>query len=120
EDDQLKDHIRKFVEEEKKHERQFREIFSDFFPDRTMEIPDDSVKPAPDLQLEARQGTVGLLKKALESEQESESFYHLLAERLEQQESRRIVAYFASVERDHYEFIRAQLEELGSEEDGHK
>lgn len=104
--------LNSLVKEEEGHERQFRQIFSDFFPDRTLQIPGDNVKPSPDFRLEAQMSVPDLLERVLESEKESEEFYTLLAERLEKGESRRMVAYLASIERDHYELIRSEFQDL--------
>ncbi len=109
--EETKPRIEKMVAQEEEHEENFWNILKDFFPEEDIPLPERSEIEVPsdvseDLTSEE------LVKKAMETERESEEFYRELAEEFEDEEIRRLLGFLASSEREHYHVLKEELEKL--------
>ena len=107
----LSENLRFLLKQEKQHEKQLRELFKKEFPNEKPHIPDEALKPAPDIELESE--SIGeLLEEAMESEKESTMFYKHLADRFDDDKRKELANYLAHMERGHYKILKHQLETL--------
>lgn len=103
--------IEKLVAREEEHEDNFSSIFTDFFPDEEIPLPERSdIEVMSEIPQDATPEQ--LIEKALEMERESEKFYNDLADKFDDQEVRRLMGYLAANEREHYEILKEELTNL--------
>lgn len=103
--------IEKLVAREEEHEDNFSSIFTDFFPDEEIPLPERSdIEVMSEIPQDATPEQ--LIEKALEMERESEKFYNDLADKFDDKEVRRLMGYLAANEREHYEILKEELTNL--------
>lgn len=103
--------LRFLIEEEREHEKTLRRFFKERFPDETPDIPQEVLKPAPDVDVES--DSLGeLLEEAMESEKESMDFYEELADRFEDEDKQQLARYLANMEEGHYQLLEHELETM--------
>lgn len=103
--------LRFLIEEERGHEKSLRRLFKEKFPDETLDVPQEVLKPAPDIDVKS--DSLGeLLEEAMKSEQESTEFYQQLAERFEDEEKKELAQYLANMEQGHYKILKHELESM--------
>lgn len=103
--------IERLVSQEEEHEENFWSIFEDFFPDGETPLPERSEIEVPS---EIPQGATPeeVIEIAMETERESEEFYSGLIDEFDDREVKRLLAYLAANEREHYEILKVELNKL--------
>ncbi|UCH89674.1 MAG: ferritin family protein [Thermoplasmata archaeon] len=110
----LKDKINFIADEEEKHREFVETIFKNRFPDKPIEIPDKTPVPLPELKLDDENiSPVEVFEKVMEAEKAANEFYLAFANRIEDDEEiRRTLQYFASMELGHYRLFELEKENM--------
>ena len=103
--------IESMVEEEKQHESFFEELLKDFFSEDDIN-PTSYAEQVVEFEADDFSNDREVLEMAAKLEKETENFYSELANKLDKGPVRRLIAYLAYTEREHYEKIQDQLREL--------
>ncbi|MFP4081659.1 MAG: ferritin-like domain-containing protein [Candidatus Aminicenantes bacterium] len=105
----LKKKLKFLVFEEKKHRQILERLFSQRYPRRKMQVPENSFLPPVKLRLDSKTGVLDVFKAALQAEKLSEDFYKQASQKIETKESQKILEYLSRVERGHYFMIKSEI-----------
>lgn len=104
--------IEEFIVQEEEHEEKLRTTFDDFFPEEEIPLPRRSGIEIPEnitIETTSRE----IIEKAIEAERDSEEFYRELIDEFEDKEVQNLLGYLASVEREHSEILKEELNKMG-------
>ncbi len=114
----LKDKLRFLSDEEEKHREGITAIYDDYFPDRTLEIPELSPVPLPTVTItDERIPLSELLSQAMAAEEAAHEFYNGLAARIDRAPAQKMLRYFATMELGHYRLLEIEKKNLEAFED---
>lgn len=115
----LKDRLEFLANEEEKHKKFIESFFSKKFPDEEMQIPDESPKPIPKINIEDENMEMSeIFYQAMESEKASRDFYLGIAERYsDEPEINKTIVYLAAMEMNHYHILKAERDSMDAFEE---
>lgn len=105
----LKDKLAFLVIEEKKHQQILEELYRKQFPGLTLIKPHHSLVPKPSIPKKGRVTISLLLKTAMRAERAAESFYLMLARKMNDTRSALLIRHLARMENSHYHFIKSEV-----------
>lgn len=108
----LRGKLKFLIFEEDKHRKILEKLFSQRFPGENLQVPEKSFLPPVAADIGDEASVLDLFKAALRAEQTSEEFYKEASERVEDETSRKILAYLSRVERSHYFTIQSEIDLL--------
>jgi rubrerythrin len=103
--------IEEFKVQEEEHEEKLRSTFDDFFPDEEIPLPQRSGIEIPE-NVSRETTPREIIEKAIEAERDSEEFYRELIDEFEDKEVQNLLGFLASVEREHSEILRDELNKM--------
>ncbi len=106
--------IKNILKKEKSHEESLRNIYSDWYPDKEPKITRESVDIEGQIK-EAGDEISKFLRKAMKDEKNAEETYSKLGDKLEDKTQARVFKHLAYTEREHYEALKKELENLKDE-----
>jgi rubrerythrin len=98
--------------EEEHHKKILERLLGQKYPDKPKDIPESSLMPPIAAAVGTDPTVPALFEAALKAEEIAEAYYNEAGERVDEEASRRILAYLGRVERSHQSMIRAELELL--------
>jgi rubrerythrin len=102
----LKDKLRFLADEEEKHRLFIEEIYKNHFPKNTIQIPNKSPVPMPQIIFDENTALSKILKQAMQAEQAASDFYKSLANRFENESKiHKTLQYFADMEIGHLKIL---------------
>ena len=115
----LKDRLEFLAGEEEKHRKFIESFFNKKFAGEEMNIPDESPKPLPRVNIEDENMEMSeIFYQAMESEKASRDFYLGIAERYEDEpEIKKTIVYLASMEMNHYHILKAERDSIDAFEE---
>jgi rubrerythrin len=113
----LKDKFTFLASEEDKHRNILENVFKETFPSETMELPDDSGVPKPDVHIREGNLLSDILEQAMNAEKHAEEFYKEMAQFFEDKKMKDLIIYLANIEQGHYYFLNVEREMALSNED---
>jgi rubrerythrin len=108
----LIDKLNFLAREEDHHKAILERLFGQRFPGRSQEAPADSLLPPIAADLGEQASVLDLFLAALKAEETAERFYNEAGAAVEDEASRRILAYLGRVERSHQAMIKSEIELL--------
>ncbi len=107
----LRERLEFLAAEEKKH-RQFLEfLYRKKMGDKKIVLPEKSRVPLPRIDIGSENDPISLLlESAMKAEKAAEAFYNALAERFEDDETRKMLKVFANMEYGHYKILESEYE----------
>ena len=112
----IKNRLKNFLKSEKSHEESLRNIFNDWYPDEEPTITKESVDIEGQIK-EVGDNMKELLEKAMEDEKNAEETYSKLGDKYEDKGKARVFKHLAYTEREHYEAVKRELENLNEHKD---
>lgn len=107
----LKKTLTRLRDQEMEHEHILRDIFAGFYPGKD---PNTSIAtPYEEWNVNETDNVFTLLRRAMEEEKKSEEFYKKLAYEL-RGSNKKLISYLSYMEREHYETLRKELQEVES------
>jgi len=113
----LKGKLDFLIEQEKKHEYLLTEAYRKKFPEVKLSLPEKSLVPSVSKVLEEGGDLKKLFDAALEAEKKSEEFYKELAEKTNDQNSKKMLLYLSGMEKSHYVILEAEYTQLQTTEE---
>jgi rubrerythrin len=98
------------VLEEEHHKKILERLLGQKYPDKPKDIPESSLMPPISVAVGTDPTVPALFEAALKAEELAEAYYNEAGERMDEETSRKILAYLGRVERSHQSMIRAELE----------
>jgi rubrerythrin len=108
----LKDKMDFLIGQEERHEQIMRDAFANQFPDVELKLPTKSVVPSIGDALEKDATLRDLFGVAMEAEKKAEKFYHDLAGKTRDHNSKALLEYLASMEHSHHSILEAEYNGL--------
>jgi len=105
------------ISQEKKHQQILTEAYEKKFPDVDLKLPPKSLVPTIGELLEGEASLKDLFSAALTAEKTAESFYHDLAGKTRDANSKSLLNYLASMEHSHFAILEAEYNQLQMGED---
>jgi rubrerythrin len=111
----LKDKLKFLAGEELKHRKYLEGAFQQRFSDKTMELPDKTFVPLPELKIPNESVPLSeVIGSAMTAELAAKEFYLEFAKQVsDNEELKRTLEYFAAMEQNHYNLL--ELEKDNSE-----
>lgn len=106
--EQLKEKLEFLKGEEEKHLRLLTSLYQKVFPKTPLRLPKKNIAPLPKIPLKGKISLSHLLEKAMAAELASENFYEKAKEEAVEENTRKIFAYLASMEKGHYFLLKAE------------
>lgn len=106
----VKDKLEYIADEEVKHEKMLRGIYKTVIGDDDIELPEESVVPAPSFDVSAEQPLSEWLRLAMESEEDASEFYKNMADKFDEDDVVYLLNYIASIEMGHYSLIKSEMD----------
>jgi rubrerythrin len=105
----LQDKLGFLAKEEEKHRDFIEEIYSNHFPEKKLELPNQTPVPLPEVKITEDMPLSVLIKEAMNAEQSASEFYQKLAERFENgSKINNTLKYFADMEIGHYKILEME------------
>lgn len=105
----LQDKLRFLADEEEKHRIFIEDIYKNHFPSNTIELPDKSVMPMPEIVFDEDTPLSKILKQAMNAEKSASDFYNSLAKRFESESKiHNTLMYFADMEIGHLKLLEME------------
>ena len=98
--------------EEKKHREILERLFRQRYPGEKVVLPKKSFVPPIKVRIDSKTSIVDIFKAALKAEKLSEDYYKDMSQKVEEEESRKILEYLSRVERSHFFVIKSELDLL--------
>jgi rubrerythrin len=108
----LREKLKFLIFEEEKHKKTLERLFSQRFPDKVLKIPERSFLPPIKASLGDKASVLDLFEAALRAEKASEDFYKKASEKIEDEQSHKVLRYLSRVERSHYFMIKSEIDLL--------
>jgi rubrerythrin len=103
----------KFLALEEEHHRKILErLIGQRFPEKTVGAPESSLMPPITAAVGEQASVLDLFLAALKAEETAESFYQEAGGLVEDEGSRKMLAYLSRVERSHQAMIRSEIDLL--------
>lgn len=113
----LSDKLRFIAAEEKKH-REYLESVYKMNMQREPKLPRTSPVPLPEIKLSSNLVPPSeIVLQAMEAEEAAAGFYKSLAERFEDDETRKMLVYLSEMEIGHFKLLELEKEKLDREEE---
>ncbi len=109
--EEVRPKIERFITQEEEHEEDLRALFDDFFAGEEIPIPERSGIELPE-NITGETTAREIIEKAVEAERDAEKFYRELIGEFEDKETKRLLGFLATNEREHYEILREELNKL--------
>lgn len=110
--DLLRRKLKFLVFEEKKHRTILERLYSQRFPEKKIDLPENSFLPPVKLKIDSKTSILDIFKAAQDAEGMSEDYYKDASRNVEDSESRKILDYLSRVERSHYFMIKSEIDLL--------
>jgi rubrerythrin len=104
----LKEKMQFLASEEKKHEAILRGLYRQQFGDEKPRIPDETMAPVPAWKPEEGGKISNVLKAAMQTELDSNIFYHEMATRVDDAGQKAMFKYLAAMEQTHYHLLEVE------------
>lgn len=105
----LQDKLRFLADEEEKHRIFIEDIYKNHFPNSTIELPDKSAVPMPEIIFDEETPLSKILKQAMNAEKAASDFYNSLAKRFESESKiHNTLMYFADMEIGHLKLLEME------------
>ncbi len=114
----LKDRLTFLAGEESKHKIFIEHLFGKTFPSTKIVLPRETPVPLPRIRIPDE--TVPLshvFDNAMEAEKASHEFYEALVDRFDDEDTKKMLQYFAAMELNHYRILDAEQENVKRFED---
>lgn len=108
----LKEKLEFLKGEEEKHLRLLTSLYQKAFPKTPLRLPKKDIAPLPKIPLKGKISLSHLLEKAMAAELASEEFYESAKEKSEEENTRKVFSYLASMEKGHYFLLKAEYDLL--------
>ena len=108
----LKKKLKFLIFEEKKHREILERLFRQRYPGEKVVLPKKSFVPPIKVRIDSKTSIVDIFKAALKAEKLSEDYYKDMSQKVEEEESRKILEYLSRVERSHFFVIKSELDLL--------
>ena len=114
----LQDKLNFLAKEEEKHQKFIEDIFKNQFPDKKLDLPDETLVPLPEIKINEETPMSKMLKQAMAAEKNASDFYKNLAERFEKDsDTHKTLLYFADMEVGHYKILELEKQSMERFED---
>lgn len=111
--DLLKDKLTYLAKEEEKHRAYLRKMFSARFPKQRLTLPATSPVPLPAVPIADEDIPLStIIGHAMKAEQAAMAFYIAFSAKITDAKARRMIRYFADMERGHYELLKVEQEAM--------
>ena len=104
----IRDKLDFLIGEEEKHKKIVLNLFERLFPERELEIPDDSFVPHFKGSVKDDTSVLDLFKFAMRSELKSKEFYQKMAQKTDDNSAVEILNYLAGMEQGHYTLLEGE------------
>lgn len=104
----LKEKMHFLTGEEAKHETILRELFKENYPGAEPVIPQESVAPVPAWKPEEGGKISDVLSAAMQTEEDSKTFYLAMAGMVEDTQQSALLKYLAAMEGSHYRLLELE------------
>jgi rubrerythrin len=105
------------IAQEKKHQQLLTDAYNKRFPDVDLKLPPKPIVPMISEVLERDADLKELFNAAMTAEKMAEEFYHDLAGKTRDANSKSLLSYLASMEHSHYAILEAEYNQLQMGED---
>jgi len=105
------------IAQEKKHQQILTDAYNKKFPDVDLKLPPKSLVPSVSEVLAREADLKDLFDAAMTAEKMSEEFYHGLAGKTRDPNSKSLLIYLASMEHSHYTILEVEYQQLQRGED---
>ncbi len=113
----LKDRLNFLAGEEDKHRAYLEAFYRQKFPDEEIEVPDKTPVPLPEVDPSEERLLSEIIEDAMNAELAAKDFYESLKNKVEDDESRRMLHILANMEQGHYDILAKELDNLKNFED---
>jgi rubrerythrin len=96
--------------EEDHHRKMLERLLAQKYPDKPKDVPESSLMPPIGVSLPGDPAVPALFEAALQAEKIAEAYYNDASKRVEDEASRRILAYLGRVERSHQAMIGSEID----------
>jgi|UniRef100_A0A7C3UPN4 rubrerythrin len=110
----LKERIEFLKNEEEKHRLLLLTFFRKEFPKTKLRLPKKSIAPLPRISPKGELSLSDLLKAAMAAETASEDFYRSAKEKMENENTQRLLTYLANMEKGHHYLLKAEYDLLNT------
>jgi rubrerythrin len=106
----MKDKFQFLAREEKKHERYLSDLYKSEFPNKSLQLPDETPVPLPGVTIPEDEdiSISKVLAQAMNAEKAAHDFYLGLSERYEKPSIKNMLHYFADMEMGHYRILEQE------------
>jgi len=110
----MKDKFQFLASEEQKHKEYLTDLYHTEYPEKTIQLPDQSPVPLPGVSIPEDEDIAvsNILKQAMKAEQAAHDFYLALSERYEDKTIKNMLHYFADMETGHYNTLKQEKESM--------
>ncbi len=110
----MKDKFHFLAQEEQKHKQYIMDLYKSEYPDKTVQLPEQSPVPLPGVSVPKDENISisKVLERAMQAEQAAHDFYLSLSERYKDQTIKNMLHYFADMETGHYKMIQQEKESM--------
>jgi len=110
----MKDKFHFLAEEEIKHKKYLEGLFKKTYPKETIQIPQVSVVPLPEVTIPADEDIPlsSILSQAMKAEQAAHDFYEMLSKKFKDTKTSQMLRYFADMELGHYRLLETEKESI--------
>ncbi len=104
----LKEKMQFLAGEEKKHEAILRGLFKQKFAAKELVLPNETMAPVPAWNPAEGMAISDVLKAAMQTELDSNLFYHEMAGRVDEPKEKAMFKYLAAMEQTHYQLLEVE------------
>ena len=106
----MKDKFQFLAGEEQKHKQYISDLYKSEFPDKRLQLPDETPVPLPGVSIPADEdiSISKVLAQAMDAEKAAHDFYLGLSERYDDPMVKNMLHYFADMETGHYRILEQE------------